>query len=277
MRMNTPHPPRRPWTGAFTLIELLVVIAIIAILAAILFPVFAQAREKARQASCMSNLRNIGAAALMYVQDYDETFFLNSYTFTEGGNLKNQGWYSVYDFVTQQTFPERGLLQPYMKNVAIQDCPSAGELTDNSPLFVRSQLAYGLNVDGLRLFNPVSGPAIGPATLGEMTAPAETVLLSEAAQISKTNATAPATLGRSPILERPSRQIRPTFHARHNEFGNVLWCDGHVKAFKPTYRTNNFGIYSAADFRRFNLGDLCPPGSPPNSTNNYYFDLRKQQ
>src|SRR5262245_11847086 len=64
--------------GGFTLIELLVVIAIIAILAAILFPVFAQAREKARQTTCTSNLKQMGNAMLMYVQDYDETFpFVN--------------------------------------------------------------------------------------------------------------------------------------------------------------------------------------------------------
>jgi prepilin-type N-terminal cleavage/methylation domain-containing protein/prepilin-type processing-associated H-X9-DG protein len=63
-----------PCRRAFTLIELLVVIAIIAILAAILFPVFAQAREKARQATCQSNLKQIGTAILMYVQDYDECF-----------------------------------------------------------------------------------------------------------------------------------------------------------------------------------------------------------
>src|ERR671934_1073768 len=60
--------------SGFTLIELLVVIAIIAILAAILFPVFAQAREKARQAGCLSNLKQIGTATMLYVQDYDETY-----------------------------------------------------------------------------------------------------------------------------------------------------------------------------------------------------------
>jgi prepilin-type N-terminal cleavage/methylation domain-containing protein len=73
--------PARRRLAAFTLIELLVVIAIIAILAAILFPVFAQARAKARQAACLSNTKQIGNALMMYAQDYDET--LPGYRFGE--------------------------------------------------------------------------------------------------------------------------------------------------------------------------------------------------
>ena len=90
----------------FTLIELLVVIAIIAILAAILFPVFAQAREAARRTSCLSNLRQMTNAFLMYVQDYDETF-------------QSQENGSGHDFDEVQS-----LMQPYIKNLQIFFCPS---------------------------------------------------------------------------------------------------------------------------------------------------------
>src|SRR4028118_1046515 len=85
---------RRSHSTGFTLIELLVVIAIIAILAAILFPVFAQAREKARQTSCLSNTKQIGLAALMYASDYDGTFPLYTYdyqTYWCGGRDTSSG------------------------------------------------------------------------------------------------------------------------------------------------------------------------------------------
>jgi len=99
-------------THGFTLIELLVVIAIIAILAAILFPVFARAREKARQASCLSNTKQIALAFLMYVQDYDETLPGRAY-----------GVYP-HDMASGATIGWPGFVYPYMKNVQIFRCPS---------------------------------------------------------------------------------------------------------------------------------------------------------
>lgn len=89
----------------FTLIELLVVIAIIAILAAILFPVFARAREKARQSSCLSNLKQIATATLMYCQDYDETM-------------------PRYYHTSSLNFTAQTSIQPYIKNEQIWMCPS---------------------------------------------------------------------------------------------------------------------------------------------------------
>jgi prepilin-type N-terminal cleavage/methylation domain-containing protein/prepilin-type processing-associated H-X9-DG protein len=129
---------------AFTLIELLVVIAIIAILAAILFPVFAQAREKARQTSCLSNMKQITLSFVMYVQDYDETcvaagiypFFYysnNGADFTSDNPYPGcKGWPCIMAAGSQQgrdlkggeaTFAAR--LMPYIKNFDIWACPSA--------------------------------------------------------------------------------------------------------------------------------------------------------
>lgn len=96
----------------FTLIELLVVIAIIAILAAILFPVFARAREKARQASCQSNLKQIALGVLMYAQDYDERFPCTPYwQCGRPNNTRTTRWYAA--------------IYPYVKNQQLFTCPTA--------------------------------------------------------------------------------------------------------------------------------------------------------
>src|SRR5262249_24653929 len=96
--------------SAFTLIELLVVIAIIAILAAILFPVFAQARESARRTSCLSNVKQMGLAFAMYAQDYDET----TPAVVHQGSLDQDFWY---------------IIQPYVKNINMFYCPDRTEWT----------------------------------------------------------------------------------------------------------------------------------------------------
>jgi prepilin-type N-terminal cleavage/methylation domain-containing protein/prepilin-type processing-associated H-X9-DG protein len=102
--------------SGFTLIELLVVIAIIAILAAILFPVFAQAREKARAISCISNLKQLGTSAAMYTQDYDECVISEWLHTTPDGD-------SNTDY--QRFWPYR--IQPYLKNWACTVCPDAAQ------------------------------------------------------------------------------------------------------------------------------------------------------
>src|SRR5476649_2479918 len=113
---------RRPRASAFTLIELLVVIAIIAILAAILFPVFAQAREKARQSVCISNQKQIGTAFAIYTQDYDQVL-------PDRRDLKSslpggfRPWTSWPPFDTRAGWAAV-TLEPYTKNDQIWSCPS---------------------------------------------------------------------------------------------------------------------------------------------------------
>ena len=122
------HQDRR---AAFTLIELLVVIGIIAIIAAILFPVFARAREAARKTACLSNEKQIAAAVLMYMQDYDETFpfvlDISANFVMDTANTGDNGKVALPGVTGQEPqFQLVTLVAPYVKNAGIWYCPSVG-------------------------------------------------------------------------------------------------------------------------------------------------------
>jgi prepilin-type N-terminal cleavage/methylation domain-containing protein/prepilin-type processing-associated H-X9-DG protein len=125
------HP--QPRTRAFTLIELLVVIAIIAILAAILFPVFARAREKARSSACLSNCKQLGTAMLAYMNDWDEGFAASA-VYPAPANFQDYG-YSFW----------MGMIRPYVKSEAIYKCPSASYDKGWAPGPAVTIATYGYN------------------------------------------------------------------------------------------------------------------------------------
>jgi prepilin-type N-terminal cleavage/methylation domain-containing protein/prepilin-type processing-associated H-X9-DG protein len=196
----------------FTLIELLVVIAIIAILAAILFPVFAQAREKARQASCLSNQKQLGTAMQMYLQDWDERYPL---------------WRAL---VPRSAEHPNGLitwvenLQPYSKNKKIWNCPS-----DNTPGFNASnpatQNSYWLNAYVFRWSGiPNYPPSI---TLAEVRYPATSILFCDG----------PANTGEhvwpGPPCEWPDgKRVCVQAQQRHSGGIHFSFGDGHTRWFR---------------------------------------------
>ncbi|MCC6729988.1 MAG: DUF1559 domain-containing protein [Chthonomonadales bacterium] len=243
----------RPASRAFTLIELLVVIAIIAILAAILFPVFAQAREKARQTACISNEKQIGMAASMYATDYDDQIM----PIATVAGTKVYYWWASFDGMTSVRKESEGLIQPYMRNAQIQACPSFR----NDLRVTIGLTGYGYNYAYLCPFVSTGSPytiQVMPVALAAIKSPADTVFIADAARWNVR--TTPAELEGNTFLDPPSAAY-PGFHARHTGSGSVLWVDGHVKAEHPVYRAGTFGAgYNADDFKRQHLGDIDRDG-----------------
>lgn len=202
----------------FTLIELLVVIAIIAILAAILFPVFAKAREKARQASCQSNLKEIGLANAMYMADYDGRYTPNATRVP--GVAGNGMWWMV-------------LQQPYLKNLQILDCPSFGRDSNwcgcDTPNG-RYVGGYGAN----RGYNNVTAQGYSAPSGRKdsmVPVPAETILVVDVRCIVAAGDTHPTF---DPEMSRTD-SVQP----RHNDGFNTLFCDGHVKWLRTHQRASD--------------------------------------
>jgi len=183
----------------FTLIELLVVIAIIAILAAILFPVFARAREKARQSSCLSNVKQIGLAWQMYTQDYDEVVPL-----CQVNNYSGMGE-SHWPF----------WIRPYVKNNQIFDCAS-----------------YTKRYDGGNDYEGNAGPTYAQnIMLGGETGSSTHVVVSLAQIEYPSECPLHWDMAGSNALGWISANY---IDDRHNDMANVSFCDGHAKSMNES-------------------------------------------
>jgi len=220
----------------FTLIELLVVIAIIAILAAILFPVFAQAREKARSATCQSNLKQIATGWMMYSQDYDEfsTWIAPDYV---NSGVKPDIPGAPAPCPTARWLLWQHLIFPYTKNVGVLSCPS-------------SNYRYpGAGVCPGNWYHPFGGYGGNTFVMGiaiaSMEKPADTVLaIDDGSVVLNTTTTVD---GWNVNLNHyylawwgnDFGNNATTTCPRHNTMQNVAWCDGHVKAVKTSYIREN--------------------------------------
>jgi prepilin-type N-terminal cleavage/methylation domain-containing protein/prepilin-type processing-associated H-X9-DG protein len=225
-----PRGRNRTSRQGFTLIELLVVIAIIAILAAILFPVFAQAREAARKSSCASNLKQLGIALMMYSQDYEGGYPLH-YTLAPA---YTSGCYWFGCVNGSAVDKNAGLLYPYVKNHQIQHCPSFKA----NAAYQGATGGYGYN--WIYLASDTPAGRYGDATVNEaqIQRPTDCIAFADAATY--------RTFGTPGLYETfsvapPSSSLGfgdfPSVHFRHAEATNAVFVDGHVKAIKPVRKS----------------------------------------
>ncbi len=222
----------------FTLIELLVVIAIIAILAAILFPVFAKAREKARQTTCLNNEKQIGLGIMQYVQDYDETY-------PAAVRVQDDAWVYVNTVVDA--------LNPYVKSDQIWRCPSltgSGLAADTSVGKYPTHYFFNSYITGWIVgFYSTYGTYWWnhPATLASVKSPAATLMMGELFAPNDVTATSKDVAMHYDNYHYLAHYL-PVGHGQerkwpdgrsggevHNDGMNVTFADGHAKWYKETY------------------------------------------
>jgi|YelNatPaOPRAMG01_1025707.scaffolds.fasta_scaffold65055_2 prepilin-type N-terminal cleavage/methylation domain-containing protein/prepilin-type processing-associated H-X9-DG protein len=254
---------RKRQKRGFTLIELLVVIAIIAILAAILFPVFSRAREQARKTACLSHMKQIGQALMMYLQDWDET-----YPFVTSCNAPGVG--------SPNDLPQ-GQLYPYIKNPQVWNCPSASSAVQ-APLvpawhrpdgavvpwypsppwtfpkdFVGSFVTVAYAEPLMR--NALCDWSQKPIRQSEVATPAETVAFADASTFGSCGGRRVVYANICQAACFPDRRLKR--NTRHVEGENLVFADGHAKwmnfmsiandcgkLFDPFRRSDNVTFWS---------------------------------
>jgi len=227
---------------AFTLVELLVVIAIIAILAAILFPVFAKAREKARTSSCQSNLKQILTAIHQYTQDSDEKYPIQQ---NMSGNGLFTGTMIGYGSVPNWRLNDLRRcwnlsIQPYLKSVQVYKCPSAGNDSVNPPLANDIPTSYAMNS---RLTQTRDDANTDGVSLSTITAPSMKVLFWDRGSTSHASEVADVLTSGGAGYTWP--QCFQTWGGSlHNECRNCGYCDGHVKLLKESDLKGNALAYA---------------------------------
>jgi prepilin-type N-terminal cleavage/methylation domain-containing protein/prepilin-type processing-associated H-X9-DG protein len=251
--ISTITNPKGSTHRGFTLIELLVVIAIIAILAAILFPVFARARENARRASCQSNLKQLGMGVLQYSQDYDERLPLATYGFSTGGP---DGWQAeIYSYVksgqlfacpsrtkrdTNFKFPDGSAVPVSYKANSLGGSTGSGEIGGVAPMNYRAgDAAHGQLPPMLIGLGSGPGNINGALLSGELASPSEVILMFETNESSWVYPdwnnhvcafSGGAALGGCTGWTTDGQNL----WSGHLSTSNYLFCDGHVKSLKPT-------------------------------------------
>ncbi len=276
---RTTTRPVNVGSRGFTLIELLIVIAIIAILAAILFPVFAKARDKARQAACSSNMKQIALATAQYLQDFDGVFP------TQEGS-------SMYNYMTNAGFsggsPNVPLnydlfnqLQPYVKTTQIFACPSAPPFVDKTGCGVTclaptgtNQASYVTNGVVLHIYDGTNNFNRGLQEQ-QIPNPSEIIYVQEFGFTTNSCIQRPRW---NPSTGSPANSYNywhgtnsystatcndtQCLSGLHNYGGNVIYCDAHVK-FRPyaSLHAGEFGLSPDDPFLETNVGTYRNPGT----------------
>ena len=216
----------------FTLIELLVVIAIIALLASMLLPALAKAREMGRKAKCISNLKQISLAFIMYADDNDgylpPTYYMWDTGETIGWDFSSAGWSGPYG---------SGLLNSYLTD-QIYKCPTAVSLYTGG----RPYTGYAYNMTHIGGGYDSWGMNQSPAKMGKVKNPSATVLVTDSGiWMEPVWGSGNYEVCGNNYLRAPSAEglTGPLVHFRHNGSANVAYCDGHVESTNKKYNTNS--------------------------------------